>query len=119
MLVSSFEVCDVVSTYNLESLDIELNRSQAPCHWAIRPFVLVVDGETLNYIVYTNSFPVKCSAFNGTGRFAGRKLGKNSLCGGAAGTAGEGHSRILDAGPGYTPYPCMTVINGKIAELLL
>jgi len=33
-----------VNTYNLESLDIELNRSQAPCHWAIRPVVLI-DGE--------------------------------------------------------------------------
>ena len=33
-----------VNTYNLESLDIELNRSQAPCHWAIRPVVLIDGG---------------------------------------------------------------------------
>ena len=33
------------STYNLESLDCRLNRSQAPCHWAIRPDVVaVIDG---------------------------------------------------------------------------
>jgi len=27
------------ATHNLESLDLR-NRSQAPCHWAIRPVVL-------------------------------------------------------------------------------
>jgi len=48
-----------VNTYNLESLDIELSRSQAPCHWAIRPVVLI-DGDVGKSIILVPGFGYCC-----------------------------------------------------------